>query len=223
MPSQPSCKNINAWPSSGLQAHAPFLGNLEKHLETVASFGKPAVVALNRFAADTAEEIAVVRTRCQRLGIPFAESTHFMDGGKGARELARAVLATAEQAPGPANVLYPAALAPVDKIRAVVRGAYGGRDVLLTPEAKRDLARIEFDGIGHLPICMAKTPASLSDDPRRRGRPRNFDVRVKRILANTGAGFLVVLTGDVIRMPGLPRRPSALDVDVVDGEIVGVG
>jgi formate--tetrahydrofolate ligase len=199
------------------------LGNLEKHIETVQAFGKPVVVALNRFAADTAEEIAVVRTRCQRLGIPFAESDHFGKGGEGARALARAVLATAEAEPGPANVLYPAALAPVDKIRAVVRAAYGGRDVLLTPEAKRDLARIEFDGIGHLPICMAKTPASLSDDPQRRGRPRGFDVRVKRILANTGAGFLVVLTGDVIRMPGLPRRPAALDVDVVDGEIVGVG
>jgi formate--tetrahydrofolate ligase len=206
---------------------APAVGqglcNLEKHLETVAAFGKPVVVALNRFAADTAEEIAVVRTRCQRLGVPFAESDHFMSGGEGARDLARAVLGAAEADPGPANVLYPAALSPIDKVRAIVRTAYGGRDVLLTPEAKRDLARIEFDGIGHLPICMAKTPASLSDDPKRRGRPRGFDVRVKRILANTGAGFLVVLTGDVIRMPGLPKRPSALDVDVVDGKIVGVG
>lgn len=199
------------------------LGNLEKHLETVAAFGKPVVVALNRFAGDTAEEIAVVRTRCQRLGVAFAESDHFMSGGEGARELARTVMGTAQADPGPANLLYPAALAPVDKIRAIVRAAYGGRDVLLTPEAKRDLARIEFDGIGHLPICMAKTPASLSDDPRRRGRPRGFDVRVKRILANTGAGFLVVLTGDVLRMPGLPKRPAALDVDVVDGQIVGVG
>ena len=132
-------------------------------------------------------------------------------------------MTTAQVDPGPANVLYPAALGPVDKIRAIVRAAYGGRDVLLSPEARRDLSRIEFDGIGHLPICMAKTPASLSDDPKRRGRPRGFDVRIKRILANTGAGFLVVLTGDVIRMPGLPRRPAALDVDVVDGAIIGVG
>ncbi len=198
------------------------LGNLEKHLETVAAFGKPAVVALNRFADDTPEEIAVVRTRCQRLGVPFAESTHFVDGGEGARALARAVLATAEADPGPANVLYPSSLPVVDKIRAVVRAAYGGRDVLLTPEARQDLARIEFDGLAHLPICMAKTPLSLSDDPKRRGRPKGFDVRVSRILASTGAGFLVVLTGDVVRMPGLPRRPSALDVDVVDGRIVGV-
>ncbi|MEC7949340.1 MAG: formate--tetrahydrofolate ligase [Myxococcota bacterium] len=205
------------------QAVGQGLGNLEKHLETVETFGKPVVVTLNRFAGDTAEEVAVVRTRCQRLGVPFAESDHFTRGGEGARELARAVMTTAQVDPGPANVLYPAALGPVDKIRAIVRAAYGGRDVLMSPEARRDLSRIEFDGIGHLPICMAKTPASLSDDPKRRGRPRGFDVRIKRILANTGAGFLVVLTGDVIRMPGLPRRPAALDVDVVDGAIIGVG
>jgi formate--tetrahydrofolate ligase len=198
------------------------LANLEKHLETVASFGKRAVVALNRFAEDTPEEIAVVRTRCQRLGVPFAESSHFAEGGEGARDLARVVLATAEEDPGPANALYPAALPVLDKIRSIARTVYGGRDVLLSPEARRDLSRVEHDGLGHLPICMAKTPSSLSDDPKRIGRPRGFDLRVQRILTNSGAGFLVVVTGDVVRMPGLPKRPSALGVDVVDGRIVGV-
>lgn len=202
------------------------LPNLEKHIESVQKFGKPVVVALNRFASDTEEEIAIVRARCEQLGASFAESDHHGQGGKGAIELAKTVISSfgGEGVPKAAGLrpLYELEDSVVEKIRKVARAMYGARDVALTKAAEKDLKQIEALGFSNLPICIAKAPSSLSDDPALRGRPRDFEVGVRNIVINSGAGFLVVLTGDIMRMPGLPRVPLAHAIDVVDGKIVGM-
>jgi formate--tetrahydrofolate ligase len=198
------------------------LGNLEKHVENIHCFGEVPVVALNRFEGDTAEEIAVVRQRCAALGVPFAVTDHHARGGEGALELARLVMAHADRDENPFRPLYDRNDAVPGKILAVARKMYGAERVVLTREARRDLADVERLGYGDLPVCIAKTPSSLSDDPRLPGRPEGFDVTVRSIQINAGAGFLVVLTGDILRMPGLPRRPLAEAIDLREGEIVGL-
>jgi formate--tetrahydrofolate ligase len=198
------------------------LPNLDKHVENIRRFGQLPIVALNRFAADADDEIAVVRDRCAALGVPFAVSDHFARGGDGALELARVVR---EQTRGerPAYRALYALDAPFpDKVLAVASAMYGAKGVVLTKEAQRDLREVRRLGYEALPVCIAKTLASLSDDPKRRGRPRDFDVTVRSIQINAGAGFLVALTGEILRMPGLPRRPLAESIDLRDGEIVGV-
>ncbi|MEM7311149.1 MAG: formate--tetrahydrofolate ligase [Planctomycetota bacterium] len=198
------------------------LENLEKHIENIEHFGKPPVVALNRFGADTDEEVAVVADFCAARGTAFAVASHFADGGAGATELARKVVeAVAEPSP-PYQPLYELTDAVPDKIRKVATKMYGARDVLFTKSAERDLAEIARLGFGGLPVCIAKTQSSLSDDPTLGGRPRDFEVTVRGIQINAGSGFLVVLTGDILRMPGLPRRPQALAIDLQDGEITGL-
>lgn len=196
--------------------------NLEKHLETVATFGLRAVVAINRFGADTDAEIAAIRDACARAGATCALSTHFSEGGRGARELAEAVLAAAEDEPALAP-LYDLDDTIRDKVRKVARAAYGARDVTFARPALRAMKTLRDLGYGDLPVCLAKTQSSLSDDPGRPGRPTDFTITVRDVRLNAGAGFLVVLTGKLTRMPGLPRRPAASGIDVVDGQIVGVG
>jgi formate--tetrahydrofolate ligase len=198
------------------------LPNLTKHLENVAAFGKPAVVAINRFGADTEAEIAVVLEHCASLGVPCATSTHFAEGGAGAMALSRLVREAALGAPAGFQPLYQPSDSVPDKISAVASRIYGADGIRLTKKARRDLKDIERLGWAELPICVAKTQSSLSDDPRRRGRPEHFEVTVTRLVPNPGAGFIVVLTGDILRMPGLPRSPQAERIDLVDGVIVGV-
>jgi len=206
------------------EAVARGLPNLEKHVENIGHFRQTPVVALNRFADDADEEVAVVRERCVDLGVAFAVSDHHARGGEGALELARAVMehADAQGSDTPVELLY-ALDAPVEeKILAVARAMYGADGVVWTPEAKRDLREAERHGYAGLPVCIAKTPASLSDEPRLRGRPEGFDVTVRGLQINAGAGFLVVLTGDILRMPGLPAHPLAERIDLVDDRIVGL-
>ena len=198
------------------------LPNLTKHLENVAAFGKPAIVAINRFGADTEAEIAVVLKHCEGLGIPCAASTHFAEGGAGAVALSRLVREAAQGATEGFQPLYQSSDSLPDKISAVASRIYGADGIRLTKKARRDLKDIERLGWAHLPICVAKTQSSLSDDPRRRGRPEHFEVTVARLVPNPGAGFVVVLTGDILRVPGLPRSPQAERIDLVDGVIVGV-
>ena len=198
------------------------LPNLTKHLENVAAFGKPAIVAVNRFGADTEAEIAVVLEHCAGLGIPCAASTHFAEGGAGAVALSRLVREAAQGAAAGFQPLYQPSDSLPDKITAVASRIYGADGIRLTKKARRDLKDIERLGWADLPICVAKTQSSLSDDPRRRGRPEHFEVTVARLVPNPGAGFIVVLTGDIMRMPGLPRSPQAERIDLVDGVIVGV-
>jgi formate--tetrahydrofolate ligase len=199
------------------------LPNLARHLDSALTFGVRPIVAINRFADDTDEELAEIEAFCAARGVPVAMCDHFARGADGALDLARAVLALGAD-PAPAyRPIYPLD-APLDaKIRAVAREVYGADDVVFTPEAKADLRLAERLGLADAPVCMAKTPASLSDDPSLRGRPTGFVITVRELAFSRGAGFVVVLTGDILRMPGLPKRPSAADVDLVDGRIVGVG
>jgi formate--tetrahydrofolate ligase len=199
------------------------LENLDKHIESVAQFGKHPVVALNRFHTDIDEEIGLVRERAARHGVRFAESRHFAEGGAGATDLAREVMAAAANG-SVYKPLYELGMSVIEKIRAVSRGMYGADDVAFTKEAEKDLKRIEELGLSGLPICIAKAPSSLSDDPALHGRPRDFEVTVRNIQVNSGAGFLVVLTGEIMRMPGLPRKPLAQSVKFLpDGSIQGIG
>jgi formate--tetrahydrofolate ligase len=198
------------------------LPNLEKHVESIRNFKKRPIVSLNRFHTDRPEEIAVVRSFCERLAVPFALATHFTDGGAGALDLAKAVMQTASTPGQPFAPLYPLDAPVPDKIRAVAQKMYGADDVAFTKGAEHDLREIEELGFADLPVCIAKTQSSLSDDPSLCGRPRDFEVTVRGIRINAGAGFLVVLTGDILRMPGLPRVPQAANIDLVDGEIVGL-
>jgi formate--tetrahydrofolate ligase len=198
------------------------LVNLDKHVENIRHFGESPVVALNRFADDTQEEIDIVRRHCDELTVPFAVSDHHARGGAGATELAQALMQQAERRSRPFRPLYALDDPVPEKILAVARKMYGARDVIFTKAAKRDLRDVERLGYAELPVCIAKTPASLSDDPKLRGRPEDFEVTVREIQINAGAGFLVVLTGDILRMPGLPRKPLAESIDLRDREIVGL-
>jgi formate--tetrahydrofolate ligase len=198
------------------------LSNLAKHLESVRMFGETPIVALNRFADDTELDIDVVRRFCAGEDVPFAVCDAFARGGDGGVDVAQAVVTHAEPQSSPFLPLYPLDLAPVEKIRTIARTMYGARDIVVSPEAERDLARIRAWGLDHLPVCMAKTQHSLSDDPHLRGRPEGFDLRVRRLEIAAGAGFLVVLTGEIVRMPGLPEQSRVGQIDVVGGKIVGL-
>ena len=197
--------------------------NLDKHIESVALFGKPPVVALNRFHSDTDEEIRLVEECAGAHEVLYAESRHFMEGGDGAIDLARQVMKAAETGSG-YRPLYDLDITVLEKVRAVSQAMYGADDVAFTKEAEKDLKRIEELGLDKLPICIAKAPSSLSDDPALHGRPRDFQVTVRNIQVDSGAGFLVILTGAIMRMPGLPKRPLAEEVKYLpDGTIEGIG
>jgi formate--tetrahydrofolate ligase len=198
------------------------IANLAKHCENVEGFGKIPVVALNRFGDDTEEELAVLRRWCASQGLRFAVCEHFSRGGAGAEELARAVMDAADSSREPLRPVYPLEAPVPDKIAAVATRIYGAAGVTYTAEAQRDLAQVSALGLAGLPICMAKTQNSLSDDPNLRGRPQGFTLTVRGVQINAGAGFLVVLTGDMLRMPGLPKRPQYHEIDLKDGEITGL-
>jgi len=198
------------------------LENLDKHIESAAAFGKKPVVALNRFAPDTDEEIAIIRERAESHGVRFAESRHFAEGGAGAADLAREVVASVADNQ-PLRHLYRLEDSFHDKVRKVARTMYGASDVVFSKDAEKDLALIGRAGLDGLPVCIAKTPASLSDDPTVLGRPRDFEINVRNVQVSAGAGFLVVLTGNILRMPGLPKSPQAYRVKLnADGTVEGV-
>ncbi|NND45811.1 MAG: formate--tetrahydrofolate ligase [Xanthomonadales bacterium] len=198
------------------------LENLDKHIESVSLFNKHPVVALNRFANDTDEEIAIIAERAGAHGVSFAESRHYSEGGKGSADLARMVMSSVEKNE-PYKPLYDLDLPLWDKIRAVSKNMYGADDVAFSKDAEKDLKLVEALGLDKLPICIAKAPSSLSDDPLLHGRPRDFQVTVRNIQISAGAGFLVVLTGNILRMPGLPKHPQALKVRLnEDGTVSGV-
>jgi formate--tetrahydrofolate ligase len=198
------------------------LPNLAKHLESIGQFKEAPVVALNKFTSDTAEEIDVVRRFCAERGTPFAVCDGWARGGEGAVELAE-VVRDSISCNTPFEPMYRLEDSVEDKIFAVARKVYGAEAVDFTLEARRDLRRIKKLGYDKLPVCIAKTQKSLSDNPKLLGRPEDFLVTVRRIIINAGAGFLVPFTGDIIRMPGLPAEPAAKRLDVDDdGNIVGL-
>ncbi|WP_090724154.1 formate--tetrahydrofolate ligase [Neptunomonas qingdaonensis] len=215
-------KNINDLENEDLPALKQGLENLDKHIESVELFNKHPVVALNRFATDTDAEVALIRARCEAYDVSFAETNHHAIGGKGAIELAKAVMASVEKN-RPFKPLYELDASVLEKVRAVSKAMYGADDVAFSKDAEKDLKQVEKLGLTHLPVCIAKAPSSLSDDPELHGRPRDFEVTVSSIQINSGAGFLVILTGKILRMPGLPKIPAANSIRLLEnGIIVGL-
>jgi len=199
------------------------LPNLEKHLENIAKYKLPALVAINRFPQDTEKEVALVREHCRALGAPVALSEVWEKGGAGGLELADLVTDACRPAPPPFAPIYDWKADPMEKIETVAREIYGAAEVRLEGSAKRDLKRLKANGFGGLPICMAKTQYSFSDNPNLLGRPSGFPITVKEIRPSAGAGFLVCLTGDIMLMPGLPKVPAAEAIDIdADGTIRGL-
>lgn len=202
------------------------LPHLEKHLETAEAYGLPVVVCVNVFPSDTAVELALVEDAVRRRGVRAARCEGFARGGEGALELAAAVVEAAdasdEEPPEP-RFAYELGDPLVEKVRKVARLVYGADDAAFTAAAERDVKRIEELGYGALPVCIAKTQLSLTDDPKVAGRPRGFTITVREVRLSAGAGFVVPLTGDMMTMPGLPREPSALRVKLLpDGRIRGL-
>lgn len=200
--------------------------HLEKHLDSVAAFGLPAVICVNRFPQDTEAELDELRAFTRARGAETAVCDGFSRGGEGSLELADRVLEMLDRtdsAPPPPRFLYELSHSPEDKIRAIARTVYGADDVDFTPAARKDLESAAALGGATLPVCMAKTHLSLSDDPKKPGRPRGFTLTVREVRLSAGAGFLVALTGDILTMPGLPREPAARRVVVHDdGRITGL-
>ena len=195
------------------------LENLEKHIENVQGFGLPAIVALNDFPTDTAEEISAVEKICAEKNVRFARSKVFAQGGAGGIDLAKAV----EESFGDEKnfkFTYADDLTIAEKISAVAKKIYGADSVTFAPAAKKQLAEIERLGFGQLPICVAKTQYSLSDDATKLGRPKNFVVTVREVKISAGAGFVVVLSGNIMTMPGLPKRPAAEQIDITPEGII---
>ena len=204
-------------------AVAKGLPNLEKHLENIAKFGLPAVVCINRFLEDTEEEIGIVLGRCRELGIPAAVGNGFEKGGEGMTGIASLVVENASDCSGTFRPLYDWSLPVKDKIGKVAREIYGAEHIEYTAEAEKDLRTIHDFGYEGLPVCIAKTQKSLSDNPSLLGRPKDFIVTVRDIVISSGAGFLVPITGDIMRMPGLPRTPAAEKMSVDDdGRVTGL-
>lgn len=206
--------------TENLKALEKGLENLTKHIETIQAFDKPLVVAINHFHTDSEAELEMVAKHCETLGVPYSHARHFAEGGQGAKDLAQKVINIAKNAPHKA--LYEREWDLKRKIETVAKTVYGADGIKLSDKAQMDLRRLHRQGFSALPICIAKTQNSLSDNPKLLGRPRGFHITVQRLLINAGAGFVVVLTGDIMRMPGLPKRPAAENIDVVDGNIVGI-
>ena len=196
--------------------------NLEKHIENVQKFGLPAVVAVNAFPTDTKEELDFVEKKCRELGAEVALSEVWAEGGKGGFALAEKVENAIERENN-FHVLYDEKTRIPEKIDTIVREVYGGKGVIFTAAAKKQLAEIEEYGLDKMPICMAKTQYSLSDNPELLGRPTNFTVTVRELRVNAGAGFIVALTGNILTMPGLPKHPAAENMNITeDGKITGL-
>lgn len=205
-----------------LEALKAGLCNLDAHVANLKHFGPGIVVSMNHFASDPEEEIAVLREHCQKLGVRFAVSRGFAEGGKGAEDLAREVLAICEEPARPLSFTYPIDAPIVEKITAVAQKVYGAGAVSLSEAAKKDLKAIEELGFDRLDVCLAKTPLSMTHDAAIKGAPKGWTLPVARLILNAGAGFIVATTGSILRMPGLPRSPAALKIDVKDGKITGL-
>ena len=194
--------------------------NLEKHIENIQKFGVPVVVTLNSFVTDTEAEYEFIRTFCERRGCEFALSEVWAKGGEGGEALAQKVLKTLEYKESNYHPLYPDDMSLKNKIETIAGEIYGADGVTYAPAAQKALAQIEQMGFGNFPICMAKTQYSLSDDQKKLGRPTGFKINVRDAYVSAGAGFVVVLTGAIMTMPGLPKKPAADGIDVTDDGVI---
>lgn len=196
--------------------------NLEKHIENMLSYGVPLVVAINRFHTDSEEELGIIEECCKKHGCDFALSEVFAKGGEGGIDLAEKVIAACEKE-NSFKFLYDEKQPLKEKIETIAKNIYGADGVVYTANAEKNLAEIARLGFEEIPVCVAKTPLSLTDDPTKLGRPENFKITVKEVKLSAGAGFAVVLTGDIMTMPGLPKKPAALIIDIDEnGNTVGL-
>ncbi len=206
-----------------LEALEKGIANLEKHIENLKKYKVPVVVTLNSFVADTEKEVSFVEGFCKKMGCEFALANVWAKGGEGGKHLAEQVLATLEQKDSDFRPLYEDEISLKEKIETVAKEVYGAKDVVYAAAAAKQLSQIEALGFGNLPVCIAKTQYSLSDDPALLGRPEGFSITVREAYVSAGAGFVVVLTGAVMTMPGLPKKPAAYGIDVnEDGVITGL-
>ena len=202
---------------SNLKAVQAGFSNLEKHIENTKIFGLPAVVSLNKFSTDTKEEINWVIEKCKSLGVQIALAEGWEKGGEGMKELANLVVHAAESFDGKCWPVYQWTDSIIEKIEAVAVKIYGAKGVEFLPKARQNLVKIERLGMSDRPVCIAKTQNSFSDDAKRRGRPKDFTITVREIEVAAGAGFVIPITGDMLRMPGLPNVPAALGMDINNG------
>ena len=207
-----------------LEALKKGIVNLDKHIENIHKFGVPVIVTLNSFITDTEEEYEFIKKHCEEAGCEFALSKVWAEGGEGGIELAKKVLDTIENKESSFKPLYDDDMPIVEKIQTIAKEIYGADGVNFADTAKKELQHITDMGFGHLPVCMAKTQYSLSDNPKLLGRPEHFTIDVREVYVNAGAGFVVVMTGKVLTMPGLPKVPAAdnIDYDEVNEKIVGL-
>ncbi|MDR1916043.1 MAG: formate--tetrahydrofolate ligase [Synergistaceae bacterium] len=204
---------------TALEAGIP---NLEKHVENMQSFGLPVVVALNTFPTDTASELSFIKEKCARLGVPVVQSDIWAKGGRGGIEMAQAVIEACEK-PNTFHHLYDKNISPVEKITAIATKIYGAAEVSFTDKAKSDLKLIHDLGYDDLLVCVAKTQSSLSDNPNAKGRPDGFTLTVREVRLSAGAGFIIPVTGTIMTMPGLPKRPAACNIDIdTNGRVSGL-
>lgn len=209
--------------TENLEALAQGICNLEKHIENVQTFGVPVVVTLNAFVSDTEAEIDFVKKACEDRGCRFALANVWAEGGKGGTKLAEEVLAVLEHETSQFQSLYEDGLSIENKIRKIATTIYGAKDVVFEPKAMKELAKIKELGLEHLPVCMAKNQYSFSDDVKALGRPEGFTTTIKEIRISAGAGFIVALTGNVMTMPGLPKKPAAEAIDIdLKGIVTGL-
>ena len=199
------------------------LANLDKHVENLKRFGQSVIVTFNRYAQDTDEEIALVADHCRDLGVGFAVNTVFAEGGQGGEALARLAVDTIEKNPSqPLSFCY-ADNDPVRvKIEKVSKTIYGASSIVYTSVADKNIRQIESLGISHYPICIAKTQYSFSSDPKAYGVAKDFELKVQDVIINNGAEMIVVVMGEIMRMPGLPKNPQALQIDIVNGQVEGL-
>ncbi|MDP3233540.1 MAG: formate--tetrahydrofolate ligase [Myxococcales bacterium] len=207
----------------GLASIEKGFGNVARHIRAIKSFGLTPIISLNVFAQDTEEELALVEKLAKAEDVKVARNNGYLQGGSGAEAIAALVLEALEgPAPKP-QFTYPAEAPFEEKVRAIAKTVYGAKDVELSADARKDLARLEAWGLAGLPVCMAKTHLSLSDDPTKQGAPEGFTVTVRQVRASAGAGFLLALTGEILTMPGLPKVPAAYNLDLTEaGDVIGV-
>ena len=209
--------------NENLDALRKGIANLEKHIENIKKFGLPAIVAINAFPTDTKAELDLLREICEAKGVKVALSEVWAKGADGGIELANGLVDLLENTESHYKPIYDLDLPIEDKIKTIAREIYGADDVIFTKKAKTNIKKLTELGLDKLPICIAKTQYSLSDDPTLLGRPTGFNIEINDLIPNTGSGFLVAISGDIMRMPGLPKVPAANNMDILeDGEIVGL-
>ncbi|PWH84986.1 formate--tetrahydrofolate ligase [Brumimicrobium oceani] len=216
-------KSLDALTNEDLEALEKGMPNLEKHIESIQSFGLPVVVSVNSFSSDTDAEKQLIFDHCEKLGVPVSISNGWAEGGAGCTDLAEKVVEAAASCASDFTPTYDLKDAPLNKIEKICKTIYGADGVELTAKAKNQLKRFEDLGYGNLPICMAKTQKSLSDNEKLIGRPKNFDIHIREFEIAAGAGFIIPIAGNMLRMPGLPATPSSERIEIDgEGEISGL-